>query len=76
MFRPEHCEPVHIQRQSSRAIGSQLRWGLRSKNSRPSELTASGAHDLVSKRSVIPFTMEVHHVFILRRMAAHWYSAI
>ena len=41
--------PVHIQRQSSHVINSQLRWGLRSKNSRPGELTASGAHDLAPK---------------------------
>ncbi len=44
MLRPERWGPVHIQRQSSHVINSQLRWGLRSKNSRPGELTASGAH--------------------------------
>jgi hypothetical protein len=49
MFRPERWGLVHIQRQSSHVINSQLRWGLRSKNSRPGELTASGAHDLASK---------------------------
>src|SRR5262245_39002647 len=42
----------------------------------PRELTPLGAHDLSSKRSVIPFTMEEHHAFILRRMAAHCDSAI
>src|SRR6476660_7911256 len=45
----------------------------------PSDSSRTGqlcAHDLASKRSVIPFTMEVHHAFILRRMAAHCYSAI
>src|SRR4029450_2776817 len=49
IFRLEHCELVHIQRQSSRAINSQLRWGLRSKSSRPRKLTAPGAHDMASK---------------------------
>jgi hypothetical protein len=49
MLRPGRWGPVHIQRQSSHVINSQLRWGLRSKNSRPGELTASGAHDLAPK---------------------------
>ena len=49
MLRPERWGPVHIQRQSSHVINSQLRWGLRSKNSRPGELTAFGAHDLAPK---------------------------
>ena len=40
---------THSQRQSSHVINSQLRWGLRSKNSRPGELTASSAHDLAPK---------------------------
>jgi hypothetical protein len=66
---------THSQRQSSHVINSQLRWGLRSKNSRP-ELTASGARDLAPKKSVIPFIMEVHHAFLLRRMAAHFDGAI
>jgi hypothetical protein len=30
----------------------------------------------VPKRSVIPFIMEVHHAFLLRRMAAHFDGAI
>jgi len=50
MLRPERWGSVHIQRQSSHVINSQLRWGLRSKNSRPGELTASGAHDLAPKK--------------------------
>ena len=49
MLRPGRWGPVHIQRQSSHVINSQLRWGLRSKNSQPGELTASGAHDLAPK---------------------------
>jgi hypothetical protein len=49
MLRPERCGPVHIQRQSSHAINSQLRWGLRSKHGRPGELAASGAHDPAPK---------------------------
>ena len=49
MLRPGRWGPVHIQRQSSHVINSQLGWGLRSKNSRPGELTASGAHDLAPK---------------------------
>src|SRR4029077_538191 len=49
MLRPGRWGPVHIQRQSSHVINSQLRRGLRSKNSRPGELTASGAHDLAPK---------------------------
>jgi hypothetical protein len=73
---PEYCEPVHIRRQSSRAINSQLRWGPQEQEQPPRELTALGAHDLSSKRSVIPFTMEEHHAFILRRMAARCDSAI
>ena len=49
MLRRERWGPAHIQRRSSHVINSQLRWGLRSKNSRPGELTASGAHDLAPK---------------------------
>ena len=49
MLRPKRWEPVHIQRQSSHVINSQLRWLLGSKNSRPGELTSSGTHDPASK---------------------------
>jgi hypothetical protein len=75
MLRPVRWGPVHIQRQSSHVINSRLR-GLRSKNSRPGELTASGAHDLAPEEKRDSVHLEVHHAFLLRRMAAHFDGAI
>jgi hypothetical protein len=75
MFRPSIANPFTF---DGRALVLLIaNWG-RASGARTAarELTAPGVRDLSSKRSVIPFTMEEHHAFILRRMAAHCDRAI
>ena len=60
--------------QVTRVVAAEAGWMLR--RERRGALTFNGRALMLLKRSVIPFIMEVHHAFLLRRMAAHFDGAI